>query len=105
MEDREEAAADGISESFGNAAREPGGLRTAIAEVVRNANDQDGTTDEMLRSRIVKTILLWELGPSMREHPEWKPMIEAIVRAMDNDERFSNSFSRMIDEFRFESKF
>jgi len=104
-EDREDPTADAISESFGNANRETGSLRAVIADIVRAANDQGGGNDDVLRSRIVKAILLWEFGPSMREHPEWKPMIETIVRAMDNDDRFSSAFSVMIDEMRLDSKF
>lgn len=102
-EDREDPAADAISESFGNTCREAGGLRAAISDIVRGANDQNGG-DDVLRSRIVKAILLWEFGPSMREHPEWKPMIENIVHALDNDDLFSNAFSKMIEELRLDRK-
>lgn len=103
-EDRGDAAADTISDAFGNTGREAGSLREVVVEIVRNAHDQGGGNDDMLRSRIVKAILLWEFGASMREHPEWKPMIEKIVRAMDNDDRFSSAFSRMIDELKSDSK-
>lgn len=101
-EEREDPAAEAISESFGNTSREAGGLRAVISDIVRAANDQNGGNDDALRSRIVKAILLWEFGPSMREHPEWKPMIEKIAHALDNDDRFSSAFSRMIEEFRLD---
>lgn len=105
VEDREDPVADAISESFRNANREAGSLRSVIAEIVRGANDRGDGNDDALRSRVVKAILLWEFGPSMREHPEWKPMIETIMRAMDNDDRFSISFSRMIEELSLDKKF
>lgn len=103
-EDREDTSADVISESFGNTSREVGGLRAVISDIVRGANDQGGGSDDVLRSRIVKAILIWEFGPSMREHPEWKPMIEKIAHALENDDRFSSAFSRMIEEFRLDQK-
>ena len=64
-------------------------LRRELAEIVREADIADPEVVDRLRPRVVRSILLWEFGASLREHPDWQPMLDAVVStlAADADQR------------------
>ncbi|MBW8311229.1 MAG: hypothetical protein K0M64_04270 [Rhizobium sp.] len=75
-------------------------LRRELAELVRDANIQDPEVVDRLRPRVVRSILLWEFGASLREHPEWQPMLETVVSALAANEGQRAQFQQLLAELR-----
>lgn len=73
-------------------------LRRLLATLVRDVDVGDAEAVVHVRPKVVKAILLWEFGSSLREHAEWQPMIDTIAHAMEKDERFIHVFNQLIQE-------
>lgn len=76
--------------------RESGALRKELVDVVRGVSIDDSDELDHARKRVVKVVLLWEFGRDLREHSEWQPMVETVADAIAADERFRNSFNRLV---------
>ena len=61
-------------------------LRRQLVELVQGVDLDDPVEVRQTRSRFVRAILLWEFGPALREHPEWRSLIEGIESALDSAE-------------------
>jgi hypothetical protein len=93
--------ADHIDEAIVDAPhneRAPDALRKQLAELVQGVSLEDANDLNHARRRVVKAVLLWELGQELREHSEWQPMIEKIVDTLAADDNFHNVFNRLIAE-------
>ncbi|MGN6153572.1 MAG: hypothetical protein ACTHOH_16445 [Lysobacteraceae bacterium] len=99
VEESEDVASESATDESARVRPDARALRSTVADIVRNAKSDGVTEKNAVRSRVVKAILLWEFGPTLREHPEWQSMVETIIRVVDSDERISDAFNRMIDEF------
>lgn len=75
-------------------------LRAEIREIVRNATLSDEEAMSGARRRIVRAMLLWEFGADLREHPEWKPMLESITRTLESSARHRAAFEALVRQFR-----
>jgi len=73
-------------------------LRRQLATLVQDVDVGDSDAVNHVRPKVVKAILLWEFGRSLREHAEWQPMIDAIARALERNERFIHVFNQLIEE-------
>lgn len=89
------AAPEGGTRSPG---RDPKTLRRQIAEIVRDGGgDPDPST---LRPRMIRAVLLWEFGPEIREHADWRDMVDTLDRAMADDPRMGIEFHRLVAAMR-----
>ncbi|MFD0726689.1 hypothetical protein [Lysobacter brunescens] len=93
MEDAEEA-----SSTTGTSRPDSQSLRRQLATLVQGVDVGDAVAVNHVRPKVVKAILLWEFGASLREHAEWQPMIDAIAHALERDERFIHVFNQLIEE-------
>lgn len=75
-------------------------LRKQLVELVRSASLRDPAEARSVRLRVVRAILLWELGAELREHPEWQPMLESIVGALEGHGEFHSRFLEFISELK-----
>jgi hypothetical protein len=73
-------------------------LRRQLATLVQGVDVDDAEAVNHVRQKVVKAILLWEFGGSLREHAEWQPMIDTIACSMEADERFVRVFNQLIEE-------
>jgi hypothetical protein len=73
-------------------------LRRQLATLVQGVDVDDAGAVNHVRPKVVKAILLWEFGSSLREHAEWQPMIDTIAHALEADERFVHVFNQLIEE-------
>lgn len=73
-------------------------LRRQLSTLVQDVDVADAVAVNHVRQRVVKTILLWEFGGTLREHAEWQPMIDTIARSLEADERFVRVFNQLIEE-------
>lgn len=76
--------------------RDADDLRRQLAEIVRGVGVDDTDALGHARERVVKAVLLWEFGQELREHAEWRPMVETIAGSLDADDRFRNAFNHLI---------
>jgi hypothetical protein len=75
-------------------------LRRQLVDLVRGESIEDPATQSRLRPRVVRAILLWEFGPALREHPEWQPMLEGIVSALEADEGQRTQFAALLADLK-----
>lgn len=75
-------------------------LRLELAALVKEVALDDAEAVRQVRPRLVKAILLWEFGASLREHPEWKPMMDNIVQTLEADSRQNDQFLALIRELK-----
>lgn len=78
--------------------RDIAALRGKLVDLVRNESLDDLETLRRMRSVVVRTILLWELGSQLREHPDWQPMLESIVSALEANPAQVRAFSKLLAE-------
>ncbi|HBZ46959.1 MAG TPA: hypothetical protein DEO93_06750 [Stenotrophomonas sp.] len=84
------AMQDGVSATARGAAGSMPQLRRQLTELVKGVDLADPVAVRQTRSHFVRTILLWEFGPSLREHPEWRSLMDGVESALDsanNDEQ------------------
>lgn len=75
-------------------------LRQELVDLVRGADIEDPATVDRLRPRVVRSILLWEFGATLREHPDWQPMLEAIVSTLATDAGQRDRFLDLLIDLR-----
>lgn len=49
---------------------------------------------------MLREILLWEFGASLRENPEFSPMLESIERVLDSEPAMSQQFLDLLRALR-----
>lgn len=84
----------------GSKRRDVGQLRRQLVDLVKEFPDVDQAAIDSLRPRFVRTILLWEYGPSLREHPDWQVILDNIVEALGADPSQQQSFVSLVEELR-----
>ena len=75
-------------------------LRLELGALVKDIALDDTEAIRRVRPRMVKSILLWEFGANLREHPEWKPMMDNIVQTLEADSRQNEQFVALIRELK-----
>lgn len=75
-------------------------LRLELTSLIKDVALDDAEAVRMVRPRLVKAILLWEFGASLREHPEWRPMMDNIVQTLEADPRQNEQFVALIRELK-----
>lgn len=58
-------------------------LRRQLVEIAQGVDLGDVQAVRHARTRFVRTILLWEFGQELREHPEWHALTQSIDRALE----------------------
>lgn len=89
-------ASKGTHQAAANARPEMAVLRRELVELVKGVNPEDSQAVRAVRPRMVKAILLWEFGAKVREHPEWRPMMDGIVKTMEAESAHSETFVSLI---------
>jgi hypothetical protein len=86
------------SEQTGRAARshDPAALRAQLAELARPVDPADAAAVKAVRPQFVRAILLWEFGPSLREHPEWRPMLESVTQTLETHPPHQAQFQQLL---------
>ncbi|TNJ33221.1 hypothetical protein [Arenimonas terrae] len=71
-------------------------LKRAVAAALVGAAPDSRDTITAARQRLVRTVLLWEYGPEIREHPEWQSMVESAADAIDRQPEQRAAFERFL---------
>ena len=75
-------------------------LRLELGELLKDVAVDDAVAIRQVRPRVVKSILLWEFGASLREHPEWRPMVDTIIQTLEGDPNRDKKFVALVQELK-----
>lgn len=78
--------------------RDVDALRRQLVDLVRGKDIHDPDTVRRLRPAVVRQMLLWEFGAELREHPEWQPMFDGIVAALEADPGQVRRFETLLSD-------
>ena len=78
------------------ASRPANALRTEIAGMLRGVDVDDPVAMRSARRRVIRAVLLAELGQELREYSQWQPMLESLVESLEANEIHRDSFSALI---------
>lgn len=73
-------------------------LRKELKEIVKGVAPDDEEAVAQARVRVVRAVLLWEFGQELREHGEWQPMLDTLVKTLEASQVHRDSFTRLIDD-------
>jgi hypothetical protein len=80
--------------------RDPKVLRKQLADLVRPVAIDDPEAVKAVRPQVFRTILLWEFGAQLREHPEWQPMLESITRHLEGNASHQEQFLKLLADLK-----
>jgi hypothetical protein len=75
-------------------------LRREVADILKGIAPDDQAALDAARPRVVRAVLLWEFGPELREHSQWQPMLDTLVRTLESSEEHRAQFSALIAELK-----
>jgi hypothetical protein len=78
--------------------RELAVLRRELAEILKGIAPNDHAALDAARPRVVRAVLLWEFGSELREHDQWQPMLDRLVRTLEGSDQHRSEFSALISE-------
>ena len=58
-------------------------LRRQLADIAHDTDVRDPLAVRQARTRFIRTVLVWEFGPALREHPEWRTLMESVEASLD----------------------
>lgn len=76
--------------------RPTGTLRTEVAGMLRGVDVDDPVAMRSARRRVIRAVLLAELGQELREYSQWQPMLDSLVESLEANEIHRDSFSALI---------
>lgn len=89
-------ASKGTHQAAANARPEMAVLRRELVDMVKGVDPDDAQAVRAIRPQMIKAILLWEFGARVREHTEWRPMMDGIVKTMEADTHEYETFVALI---------
>jgi hypothetical protein len=75
-------------------------LRRQLVEQVKDVALDDPESVRHARTRVVRSILLWEFGQEFRDHPEWRPLTDRLERLFDQDDAHRAGFLALLAELK-----
>ncbi len=76
-------------------------LRQQLVGLAADVDLTDAVAVRQTRSRFVRSILLWEFGPDLRGHPQWRTLLEGVEHALDcADERDNAAFIELLSSLK-----
>lgn len=75
-------------------------LRKQLIELVKSVDVRDENAVRQARPRVVRAILLWEFGAAFREHADWQPILESIVRTLEAQPAHELEFRKLINSLK-----
>lgn len=58
-------------------------LRRQLADIAQDTDVRDPLAVRQARTRFIRTVLVWEFGSALREHPEWRTLMESVEASLD----------------------
>lgn len=71
-------------------------LRAEVAALVRGVNTADPVAMRAARRRVIRAVLLAELGAELREYSQWQPMLDTLVESLEANDAHRDAFQAFI---------
>ncbi|MDQ3286697.1 MAG: hypothetical protein M3Q42_00300 [Pseudomonadota bacterium] len=78
--------------------QDPALLRKELKDIFKGVAPGDEEAMGQARVRVVRAVLLWEFGHELREHGEWQPMLDTLVKALEASPAHRDSFAQLLSE-------
>ena len=75
-------------------------LRQQLVEIAKGVSLEDPAAIRAARPRVIRAILLWEFGASLRDHPDWQPMMESITTTLERHPQHEGQFLTLLSELK-----
>jgi hypothetical protein len=75
-------------------------LRQQLAELVKPISLDDQEAVQRIRPQVIRSILLWEFGADLRDHPDWQPILESITQTMQSHPGHQANFLKLLSELK-----
>jgi hypothetical protein len=75
-------------------------LRQQLANLVKPVALDDQEAVRRIRPQIIRSILLWEFGPTLRDHPDWQPILESITQSVEKHPAHEANFLKLLSELK-----
>lgn len=75
-------------------------LRQELSDLVKPVTLDDKEAVRRLRPQVIRNILLWEFGTSLRDHPEWQPILETITQSIEKSPAHEANFLKLLSELK-----
>jgi hypothetical protein len=81
-------------------ARDINVLRKELREVVKEVDINNIEQLNEVRPKMIRAVLLWEFGHKLRDHPEWRPMLDTIAQTLEASEEHKLQLVKLISELK-----
>ncbi|MDY4297355.1 MULTISPECIES: hypothetical protein [unclassified Xanthomonas] len=71
-------------------------LRGQLSELVASVAAEDPAAVKRVRPALIRTVLLWQFGPQLRERPQWQQLMERIEQELDRRDPSMQSLSALV---------
>jgi hypothetical protein len=75
-------------------------LRQQLADLVKSVSLDDKEAIRRVRPQMVRSILLWEFGAALRDHPDWQPMLETITQSIEAHPAHEANFLKLLSDLK-----
>lgn len=75
-------------------------LRRQLADIAQAIPLDDLQAVRQARPRIIRAILLWEFGASLRDHPDWQAMLESVTATLERHPPHEAQFLELLTELK-----
>ena len=75
-------------------------LREELVNLVKDVDVNDAVAVKLVTPKVIRSILLWQYGPEIREHPEWSPILEAISKSIETHKTSQENFLKLLSELK-----
>lgn len=71
-------------------------LRGQLSDLVALIAADDPVAVKRVRPALIRTVLLWQFGPQLRERPQWQQLMERIEQELDRRDPAMHSLSALV---------
>lgn len=75
-------------------------LRQQLVDLLKPVSLDDKEAVRRIRPQMLRSILLWEFGPALRDHPDWQPMLETITQSIEKHPAHEANFLKLLSDLK-----
>lgn len=80
----------------GETAQTAASLRMQLVQVARRVDLADPVAVKSARRRLIRTVLVSQFGPDLREHSQWEAMLDSIQATLEQDPQHVSQFHALL---------
>lgn len=82
----------------GETAQTAASLRMQLVQVARRVDLTDPVAVKSARRRLIRTVLVFQFGPDLREHSQWEAMLDSIQATLEQDPQHVSQFHALLQQ-------